>query len=544
MTSKYFVLPLLATGFFTSVNSATANNHNPKHQTQLQNFLYSKQYRLAAETDLSESQKRDGGIWKIFQSLPIKEISVPASQGQTIAEIQVRFVDRTGKPIKGRTKTEIILQEFELKPGDRYDSELAESGLIGVNNLLAVRQASLALQPLSDNGTADSIMIVTVEESSVFFFRFGGTFDPPTVLQGPARPAIVKPISNKASGFAPRFRVGVNNWSGNNQAITLGIEGGENNLGFDLDYRKFIRHDRGYAINIFNRRGVESEFDNGENDVDLADGSDPWVHRLGGGIEYFHPWTENLIGALGASYQLVSVRDAVISDELNSTDALENTLTASDDGRDELLTLNYGLNFDRRNRTRNASSGFRTLFETDQSIPVGDSSLLFNRLSINHTHYIPLSLFGFSEGDKPDGMASQRTLILDAQAGTIIGDTIGYEAFSLGGSGAVRGYGRGELGTGKSFFVATAEYRFPMFDFRALQGYFDVGGTLFFDYGTDFGSGDAVIGQPAVVRDKPGNGFGYGLGLRSLTPIGTVKLEFALNDEGDSEFIFQIGDRF
>ena len=353
-----------------------AHNHNPKHQTQLQNFLHSKQYQLAAQTDLSDSQKSNGGIWKIFQSLPIKEITVPASQGQTIAEIQIRFVDRMGKPTEGRTKTKIILQEFELKPGDRYDSELAESGLIGVNNLFAVRQASLALQPLSDNGTADSsLMVVTVEESNLFFFRFGGTFDPPTVLQGPARPAIVRPISNKASGFAPRFRLGVNNWSGNNQAITLGIEGGENNLGFDLDYRQFIRHDRGYAINIFNRRGVESEFDNGDNDIDLADGSDPWVHRLGGGVEYFHPWTENFIGALGMSYQLVSVRDAVISDELNSTDALGNTLTASNDGRDELLTLNYGLNFDRRNKVRNATSGFRTLFETDQSILIGTVTL-------------------------------------------------------------------------------------------------------------------------------------------------------------------------
>ncbi|MEM8832300.1 MAG: BamA/TamA family outer membrane protein [Cyanobacteria bacterium P01_G01_bin.19] len=537
MTSRYLVLPLLATAFFTYVNSAKAHDRNPKHQPQLQNFLSSKQYRLAAETHLSDSQKSNGGIWKIFQSLPIREITVPASQGQTIAEIQVRFVDRMGKPTEGRTKTEIILQEFELKPGDRYDSELAESGLIGVNNLLAVRQASLSLRPLSDNSTADSsLMVVTVEESSVFFFRFGGTFDPPTVLQGPARPAIVKPISNKASGFAPRFRLGVNNWSGNNQALTLGIEGGANNLGFDLDYRKFIRHDRGYAINIFNRRGVESEFDNGENDIDLADGSDPWVHRLGGGVEYFHPWAEKFIGALGMSYQVVSVRDAVISDELNSTDALGNTLTASDDGRDELLTLNYGLNFDRRNRNRNASRGFRTLFETDQSIPVGDSSLFYNRLSINHTHYIPLPLFGFTEGD--------RTLILDVQAGTILGDAIGYEAFSLGGSEAVRGYGRGELGTGRSFAIATAEYRFPMFAFRALQGNFEVGGTLFFDYGTDLGSADAVIGQPAVVRDKPGNGFGYGLGLRSLTPVGTVKLEFALNDEGDSEIIFQIGDRF
>lgn len=83
-----------------------------------------------------------------------------------------------------------------------------------------------------------------------------------------------------------------------------------------------------------------------------------------------------------------------------------------------------------------------------------------------------------------------------------------------------------------------------MFSFRALQGNFKVGGNLFFDYGTDLGSADAVIGQPGVVRDKPGDGFGYGLGLHTQTPVGLVKLEFALNDQGDGRVIFNIGDRF
>ncbi len=46
------------------------------------------------------------------------------------------------------------------------------------------------------------------------------------------------------------------------------------------------------------------------------------------------------------------------------------------------------------------------------------------------------------------------------------------------------------------------------------------------------------------MREKPGDGFGYGLGLRTFTLIGIVKLEFALNDDGDTAVIFNIGDRF
>ncbi len=154
----------------------------------------------------------------------------------------------------------------------------------------------------------------------------------------------------------------------------------------------------------------------------------------------------------------------------------------------------------------------------------------------NYTQYLPFPLFGFTKGD--------RTLVFNLQGGTIIGDVPPYEAFSLGGSNSVRGYDGGELGTGSSFAQATAEYRFPIFAVNAFQERFDVGGSLFIDYASDLGTADDVTGEPAVVREKPGDGFGYGLGLRTLTPIGIVKLEFALNDDGDTAVIFNIGDRF
>lgn len=186
---------------------------------------------------------------------------------------------------------------------------------------------------------------------------------------------------------------------GNNQALSLGVAGRESSLDFDLDYRKFIRHNRGYAVNFFNNRNVELEFDGRDNDVELVDGSDPWIHRLGGGLEYFHPLAKDFRGALGITYQIVSVRDGVFSDELNSTDALGNSLTINEDGQDELLTLTYAAILDRRNQQNNAYQGFRLVWQTDQSIPIGDASIFYNRLSVNYTQYIPIPLFGFTEGE-------------------------------------------------------------------------------------------------------------------------------------------------
>ena len=462
------------------------------------------------------------------------ELTVPPGNGEVISDIQVRFVDKDGVPTEGKTRPYIITREFDLQPGDVYDPELALKGLEHLNNLFILRRASLTLEPAADPDQV--VMVVTVDEQNRFFFRFGLTLPPPTALQGPARPVTVIPQSNRARGLSNGVRVGVLNLGGNNQSLTFGLEGGVQSLGFDIDFRQYLRNDSGWAVNFANRRGVEPEFDGGDNDVDTKSGNDPWVHRLGGGFEYFRPLTPHLNGALGIAYQQVSVRDAAFQSDIDSEDELGNPLTVSDDGIDDLLYITFAGAYDRRDDSLFPTEGYRILFETNQSIPVGDADILANRISANYTQFIPLNLFGFTEGP--------RTLVFNLQGGTIIGDTPPYEAFSLGGGSSVRGYSSGELGTGKSFIQTTVEYRFPIFSFVAFQEDIDVGGGLFFDYANDLGSGDDVIGTPAEVRDKPGDGFGYGVGLRARTPVGPMRLEVGINDEGDAEVVFRIGDRY
>lgn len=463
-----------------------------------------------------------------------KEISPKRNLLQTISDIQVLFVDSENRIIKSKTNPDLIIREFELQPGSIYHEILAKEGLARLNSLLIVDRASLELKPTA---TADSVlMVVKVLETSSFFFDLGGTLPPPTALKGSIRPQSVVSSDDEGNGLGASFRVGVINLGGANQGLTLGVTGGEQTFGLDLDYRKFIKHNTGYAANLFISSNVEPEFDEGEIDVDLPDENDPWVNRLGGGVEYFRPISGDWLGALGVNYQLVSLRDAAFADRLEPVDELGNSLTFGDDGQDQLLTINLVTSLDKRNNPQNTTSGYRLSFETGQSIPIGDADILYNRLAANYTQYIPVPLFGFTEGD--------RTLIFNLQTGTILGDAPPYEAFSLGGSSSIRGYGGGEVGTGRSFVQATAEYRFPILDFTAFQEKFNVGGNFFVDYGSVFSTQDNVVGQPGIVRDKPGDGLGYGLGLRTLTPVGIVRLEFALNDQGDREIIFKLGDRF
>jgi outer membrane protein insertion porin family len=468
---------------------------------------------------------------------PGGETVAPPIEGATIADIQVQFVDEEGQPTEGATRPFIITREFDLEPGEAYSQDLAQEGLERVTRLSIVRQATLEVEP-AENGQV--VLVVNVLESDRFFVVPGLTLAAPTALQGPARPVTVLPLSNRAGGTAGGVRVGLRNIGGNNQTLSLGVEAGENTLGFDLDFRDpWIAGSSsrtGYAINLFNQRGVEPEFDGGDREVDLPNGEDPWVHRLGGGVEFFRPLAPDFVAALGVSYQRVSVRDEAFTSDIDPEDELGNQLTFNEDGQDDLLTLNFSAVRDRRDDCLYPTQGERLRVGIDQSIPIGEGNILFNRLSANYTRFIPLPLFGFTEGP--------RTLVLNVQGGTFIGDLPPYEAFSLGGAGSVRGYGGGEIGTGRSFLQGTAEYRFPLFGFTAFDEDIDVGGTLFVDYATDLGTGDNVPGEPAEVRDKPGDGLGYGVGLRARTPFGPVRLEFGLNDQGDSEVIFNIGDRF
>jgi outer membrane protein insertion porin family len=66
-------------------------------------------------------------------------------------------------------------------------------------------------------------------------------------------------------------------------------------------------------------------------------------------------------------------------------------------------------------------------------------------------------------------------------------------------------------------------------------------GTLFFDYGSDLDSGATVLGDPAGARGKPGSGLGFGAGVRVDSPVGPLRLEYALNDKGFRRFHLGIG---
>ena len=450
-------------------------------------------------------------------------VTLQVAEG-VVEDIEVNFrnkegedTNEEGEPIKGRTREFIITRELELKPGRVFNRTVVQRDLQRVYGLGLFEDVQVSLNPGQDPRKV--IVVVNVDE------RNSGS-----IAAGLG--------ASSASGLFGTLSYQQQNLGGNSQNIGAELQVGERELLFDLRFTDpWIAGDpyrTSYTVNAFRRRSISLIFDGGDDEVNLPnrDEDTPRVRRLGGGVNFTRPLSRNPLArsewtaSTGLQYQRISIRDG--DGDISPVDELGNELSFSGDGSDDLLTLQLGAVRDRRNNAVRTTSGSLLRFGVEQSVPIGQGNILLNRLRGSYSQYLPINFTKFADGPE--------TIAFNVQAGTVLGDLPPYEAFSLGGSNSVRGYDEGEVGSGRSFVQATAEYRFPIFAV--------VGGAFFVDVGTDLGTGDNVPGDPAGVRGKPGSGFGYGLGVRVQSPLGPIRIDYGLNNEGDSRLHFGIGERF
>ncbi|MGL5077214.1 MAG: BamA/TamA family outer membrane protein, partial [Waterburya sp.] len=428
------------------------------------------------------------------------------------------------EPAKGKTREFIVTREVELQPGDVFKRDTAQKDLQRVFGLGIFEDARFSFSP----GTDPSKVIVNID-----------------VVEGSSGSVAAGAGYSSDSGLFGTVSYQQKNVGGNNQTLGTEVQLGNDSLLFDVSFTDpwigGSESRTSYTVNAFRRRSTSLVF-NGDEDINVNsddddddDGDAPRIVRTGGGINFSRPlpsdpfkrreWTLST----GFQYQRVQVKneDGDVTPTSLPADGGAN-LAVSDSGEDDLFTLRFGATRDRRNNALQPTKGSILRLGTEQTVPIGSGSILFNRIRANYSQYFPLDLIRFSDG--PEALA------FNVQAGTILGDLPPYEAFILGGSNSIRGYGDGEVGSGKSYFQATAEYRFPIFRI--------VGGALFFDYGTTLGTESDVPGEPSEVRGLPNSGYGYGLGVRIQSPLGPIRVDYALNDEGGNEIQFGIGEKF
>lgn len=427
-----------------------------------------------------------------------------------VGDIKFRFVndkgetiDNQGNPVKGRTKSDFLRQQLKLQPGQVFQENLARQDAQQLSSTGLFETVNVAFE-----GDATKVdLIYELKELGARSVNLGGNYS--------ADQGLVGTLNYKDQ-----------NVGGINDTVVVNIGVSSQDVQFDTKftspYRATNPNRLGYSINALRQRELSDTFDD---KIKLANGDKVREARIGGGFSLQQP-IDGWDTSLGINYTRTSIRDR--QGNITPTDANGNPLSFSGTGVDDLTTVSFTATQDQRNNPTKPTQGSLLSLSTEQSIPLlGQGNISMNRLRANYSQYVPLKLFNSKQ---------PQVFALNLQAGTVIGDLPPYETFNLGGSNSVRGYDGGEVGSGRSYVLASAEYRFPIIPI--------LGGVLFADYASDLGSGDTVLGDPAGARGKPGNGFGYGAGLRVDSPLGLIRADYGINDQGQGRVHIGIGQRF
>ncbi|PAX59883.1 BamA/TamA family outer membrane protein [Brunnivagina elsteri] len=455
---------------------------------------------------------KDNGysLARVVSILPDEQgiLTVNVAEG-LVSDIKFKFVsengedvDAKGKPVTGRTKTDFIRKQLKLKTGDIFKDDVVRKD---IQQLYASGLFESVNINLEGDATKTDV-VYQLKETGARAINVGGSY-------------------NADQGILGTLNYQDRNVGGINDTLNANVQVGRRDFLFDSSfnspYRTTDPNRNGYTINVFRKRGLSDTFDG---DIKLLNGDRIREGKVGASVSFQRP-IDDWDASLGFNYTRVSIRDR--DGKISPTDEQGNPLTLSGSGIDDLATVSFAATKDQRDNPLNPTKGSILKLSTEQSVPIGNGAISMNRFQANYSQYTPVQVY---KSKQPQVFA------LNVQAGTVLGDLPPYESFNIGGPNSVRGYDSGDIGSGRSYVLASAEYRFPI-----LQA---LGGVVFADFGSDLGSGDTVPGNPAGVRNKPGIGFGYGAGVRFDSPLGLLRADYGINDQGESRLHFGVGQRF
>ncbi|XP_051118804.1 outer envelope protein 80, chloroplastic [Andrographis paniculata] len=414
-----------------------------------------------------------------------------------VNNITIRFLDKTGEPTVGKTRPQTILRQLTTKKGQVYSMIQGKRDADTVLAMGVMDDVSIIPQPASDTGKVDLTMNVVERKSGGGISGGGGISS--GITSGPL------------AGLIGSIAIYHKNLFGRNQKLNLSLERGQIDSIFKLNYTDpWIEGDD-------KRTSRSIMIQNSRTPGTLVHGNQPDNNHLTigcitAGIEYSRPLRPKWNGTAGLIFQRAGAHDEkgnpVIRDFFGSP------LTASGNTHDDMLLAKLESVYSSSGDP--GSSMF--VFNMDQGIPVSPEWLVFNRVNARARQIVALGPARF---------------LVCLSGGHVHGKFPPHEAFPIGGTNSVRGYEEGAVGSGGSYLVGSGEISFPVIG--PLEG------AVFADYGTDIGSGSAVPGDPAGARNKPGSGYGYGVGIRLDSPLGPLRLEYAFNDQRTGRFHFGIG---
>ncbi len=468
----------------------------------------------------------------------------PGSDGESIID---------GKPREGKTKDWVIKRELKTQPGTIFNRKVLESDIGRLYATSLFDDVKVSLGP--DNSNPGQVIIfLDLSEQRTGSLTGGLGY-------------------SNSSGIFATIGLQETNALGRAWSTNLNLNFGEYSTTYNFSlsdpWIKGDKHKTSFRTNIYLSRDYPQEFKS-ENkgriyavDNKNTSSSDTFssvvLEKTGGGFAFSRPLNGGDPFKLskwrvlaGMNFKKVSMIDGSgnkkpygdmtpttgnISDIICIGFTQKNGWCPRDN---TLVSVIASATRNNLNNSINPTSGNKLSFGSEQFFSIGENSPNFNRMRASYSFFIPTKLINLTKACKSSNSNNEdcpQAIGFQFKAGTTFGELPPYEAFCMGGTASVRGWGSCDLAVSKSFVEGTIEYRFPVWRM--------VSGALFVDAGSDLGTQKDVPGKPGELLQKSGSGYSLGGGVGVKTPIGPLRLDIASKDlSGDWRYTLGVGWKF
>jgi len=391
-----------------------------------------------------------------------------------------------------KTKEKVITREINIQPGDLFDFEKVKKSLQKIYNLGYFEDVTMKLEPGSEEDVV--VLVIKVIEKNTGKFGIGAGYNSEEGLMGFAS-------IEEMNLFGGGQKVGAKLELGGRTTYKVSflepwLANTPTSLGFDV-------YDT--TTNQEDKEGEEviAEYDE---------------IKLGGRLIFGRKISDSI--NLGLELKTERVNYDLISGALpeDTNEGLTNSL---------MPTFTY----DTRDNVFDPTSGWYSSLSIEKAGGFLRGDYNFTKYNLTLRTYLSTDFFKdiFNIGGfkKITDNLSKGVLAFRAMGGMADTDLPSFAEYQVGGMNTIRGYDSGEFSGDKSL-VFNAEYRFPLAEnFQAV---------LFVDWGQTWD-----IEESIDIADLK---FGRGVGVRFDTPIGPIRLDYGINEEGIGKTYFSIGHTF
>jgi len=392
-----------------------------------------------------------------------------------------------------KTKEKVITREINIEAGDLFNFEKVKKSLQKIYNLGYFEDVSMKLEPGAEEDSI--VLVIKVIEKNTGKFGIGAGY-------------------NSEEGLMGFTSYEENNLFGGGQKVEAKVEiGGRTTYKVAFLEPWLANTPTSFGFEVYDTAKKEEEKEGGEVISEYEE------ERLGGKLIF----GRRISDAINLGLELKTEK---VTYNLISGSSLPDN---SNEGQTNSLTPTF--TYDTRDNVFNPASGLYGNFSLEKAGGFLGGDYDFTKYNLTLSTYFSTKIMeeviDISSIKNITDKISQGVLAFRAKGGFANTILPSFAKYKVGGMNTIRGYDFGEFSGDKSL-VFNVEYRLPLAkNFQAV---------LFTDWGQAWDYEESI--NLADLK------FGKGIGIRFDTPIGPIRLDYGIDEEGEGQTYFSIGHTF